>query len=206
VCWPCNSTCLSAWNCSASPGRIRAITGLTVLARDLPVAVGSMCAIATRHGAPIPAQVVGFRDRDTVLMPLADVAGVAPGDAVSNAASLQHVAVGRQMIGRVLDGLGEPLDGKGPFAVEAHYPVMASAPAALTRERIDRPLGTGIRALDALHALGQRPADGYLRRNGRGQECAAGHAGPQRDGRRERRCPGRRTWPRSEGFHRTRPG
>jgi flagellum-specific ATP synthase len=155
-------------------GRIRAITGLTVLARDLPVAVGSMCAIATRHGAPIPAQVVGFRDRDTVLMPLADVAGVAPGDAVSNAASLQHVAVGRQMIGRVLDGLGEPLDGKGPFAVEAHYPVMASAPAALTRERIDRPLGTGIRALDALHALGKGQRMGIFAGTGVGKSVLLG--------------------------------
>ncbi|MCB9851321.1 MAG: FliI/YscN family ATPase [Phycisphaerales bacterium] len=155
-------------------GRVTAVTGLTVLAEHLPVSVGSMCEIVPRHGAPIAAQAVGFQDSRTVLMPLSEVIGVSTGDRVRSSASLQHVPVGRQMIGRVLDGLGRPIDERGAFAVEAHYPVIASAPAALSRTSIDEPMATGVRSIDAMHTLGKGQRLGVFAGTGVGKSVLMG--------------------------------
>ena len=95
--------------------------------------------------------MVGFEGQRSILMTLRDPQGVAAGDRVRSAANLQFVPVGRRLLGRVIDGLGQPIDGKGPVVVESHNPVYREAPQALTRRPVEDPLYTGIRAIDAMH-------------------------------------------------------
>jgi flagellum-specific ATP synthase len=155
-------------------GRVSGVTGLTLIADNLRVPVGAMCAIEPQHAPPLEAQVVGFRGAQTVLMPLGEPLGVARGDRVVSRSALQYVPVGRQMIGRVLDGRGRPVDDKPPFAIEAHYPVMAPAPAPLARARIDAGLGTGIRSVDALLTVGRGQRMGIFAGTGVGKSVMMG--------------------------------
>jgi len=155
-------------------GKVVAVTGLTVLAEHLPSAVGTMCVLLPRRGEEIAAQVVGFQDGRTVLMPLCEPQGVSPGDRVRSSAGLQHVAVGRHMVGRILDGLGRTIDGKPPFAIEGHYPVMRTAPAALSRRSIDAALSTGIRSIDGLHTVGKGQRMGIFAGTGVGKSVLLG--------------------------------
>ena len=99
-------------------GRLNAVTGLTMTAMGLPAEVGSICSIHPRRAEPVMAQVVGFRDRCAILMPLNEPHGVAAGDRVTTESTADQLPVGRQMMGRVLDGFGRCIDGKGGFAVE----------------------------------------------------------------------------------------
>ena len=135
-------------------GRIAAVTGLTVVAEGLPLPVGALCRIEPGGAEPMAAQVVGVQGRRAILMTLREPLGVAVGDRVTSTLGLQHVPVGRQMLGSVLDGLGRPISGRTDFAVEAHYPVYRDAPPALTRTPITQALPTGIRAVDAMHTVG----------------------------------------------------
>ena len=94
-------------------GRVADLTGLTVAVNDFPVPAGSVCRIERRTGSPIPAQVIGFRERQALLMPLADPLGVARGDRVVCVASEARVPVSEALLGRVVNGMGELSDG-GP--------------------------------------------------------------------------------------------
>ncbi|HNQ22328.1 MAG TPA: FliI/YscN family ATPase [Phycisphaerae bacterium] len=155
-------------------GRVVQVTGLTVVAEGLPLPVGSFCTITRAHAESIPAQVVAFQAGRTVLMTLQEPQGVGAGDCVRSAAALQFVPVGRQMLGRVVDGLGRPIDGHGAFNVEAHLPVYREAPQALARRPIDRPLSTGIRAIDALHTVGGGQRLGIFAGTGVGKSVLLG--------------------------------
>jgi flagellum-specific ATP synthase len=162
-------------------GRVVEVTGLTVIAEGLPVPLGAMCAIRARGGATVLAQVVGFRATGlpasptaTVLMPLSQPLGVAEGDAVTSSGALQSVAVGRQMLGRVLNGLGQAIDDHPPFRVEGHYPVHADPPGPLERRPIEQALGTGIRALDAMNTVGAGQRMGIFAGTGVGKSVLMG--------------------------------
>ena len=155
-------------------GRVVEVTGLTVLAEGLRLPVGSMCEIIRTHDESIAAQIVGVRGSHAVLMTLRDPKGVSQGDAVRSAASLQHVPVGRQMLGSVLDGLGRPIGGRTDFAVEAHYPVFREAPRALDRSPIERPLATGVRSIDAFTTIGIGQRMGIFAGTGVGKSVLLG--------------------------------
>jgi flagellum-specific ATP synthase len=107
-------------------------------------------------------------------MPLSSTQGITRGDGVSSSAALQFVPVGRQMTGRVFDGLGRPIDDAGPLTCEAHYPVLSDAPAPLARGRIERPLATGIRSIDALNTVGKGQRVGMFAGTGVGKSVLMG--------------------------------
>ena len=155
-------------------GRVSDVLGLSVIAEGLPIPVGAMCAIETRSGQCIPAQAVGTRGDRTILMTLRDPAGLSVRDRVTSRAGLQFVPVGRGMLGAVLNGLGEPIGGNTAYLAEAHYPVFADPPHALTRKSIDRPLPTGIRAIDALHTFGGGQRMGIFAGTGVGKSVLLG--------------------------------
>jgi FliI/YscN family ATPase len=155
-------------------GRVSEVTGLTVVARSLPVSVGSMCRVEPAGRDPIDAQVVGFSGDRTILMPLCEPMGVGEGDAVVSTAAMQHVAVGRRMLGRVLDGMGRPIDGQDPFIVEAQYPVHADPPAPLSRTPIDQALPTGVRAIDLMLTIGGGQRVGVFAGTGVGKSVLMG--------------------------------
>lgn len=135
-------------------GQVADITGLTVSVTGLPAPIGSLCRIRRRSGGSVEAQVVGFRDDRTVLMPLRDTLGVARGDDVLALPSQASVGVCDQLVGRVVDGMGRVIDDGPEVHSRAYYPLYRDAPRALDRPRIREPLATGIRGMDALLTAG----------------------------------------------------
>src|SRR6185437_7966438 len=104
-------------------GKVSKLIGLTIESRGPAVTVGDVCKIESPDVEPILAEVVGFRDNNVLLMPLGELGSIGPGlDVVATGSSLQ-IPVGPQLLGRIVDGLGQPIDGKGPLECQDHYSV-----------------------------------------------------------------------------------
>jgi FliI/YscN family ATPase len=139
-------------------GRVQGVSGLTVEASDLPVPVGSLCRIQSFGGKTTMAEVIGFAHDRTLLMPLAATGGVARGDRIESVAAAPRIWCSTQLLGRVLNGFGEPMDDKGPLLLSESRRIDGRGVAPLSRQNIREPISTSIRAIDALHTcgLGQR--------------------------------------------------
>lgn len=135
-------------------GQISALTGLTVEAVDFAAPVGAQCRIVTRNGSVIPAEVIGFRAEATVLMPLAEMVGIACGDSITCDRAEPDVPIGCNLLGRVIDSAGRTIDGRGPALCQTRRSTTNDPVTPLERIRIDTPLGTGIRAIDSLMTCG----------------------------------------------------
>jgi flagellum-specific ATP synthase len=135
-------------------GQIASVHGLTVTAAGLPVPVGARCVIETRSDGRVEAEVVGLRDQRAILSVLGDATGLAPGDPVTCLSGVPRVPVGFDLLGRVINGHGEPIDGRPEPVLNVRYPLYADPPAAMKRRPIDKPLPLGIRALDGLLTAG----------------------------------------------------
>lgn len=155
-------------------GRVSEVTGLTIGVSGFPASVGSMCRVARRLGEPIDAQVVGFRGDQALLMPLEDARGVSKGDPVTSALSSQRVPVGDALLGRVLNGMGRPIDAGPPLQCDEQYPLYAPAPEAMSRRPIDAALGTGVRAIDGLLTPGRGQRLGIFAGTGIGKSILLG--------------------------------
>jgi flagellum-specific ATP synthase len=139
-------------------GQIHGISGLTLEAAELPLPVGSLCRISSFGGKSSLAEVIGFRQDHTLLMPLSPVAGVARGDRVENVASSPRIACSESLLGRVLNGFGQAIDGGQPTVFSETRRIDAPSVAALDRQNIHEPITTSVRAIDGLLTcgLGQR--------------------------------------------------
>ncbi len=155
-------------------GRVVEVTGLSLVAEGLSIPVGSMCVVRCRNAESIAAQVIAARSDRVTLMTLRDPVGMSVGDPVVSTAGMQHVPVGRQMLGCILDGLGRRIGGGAEYIVEAHYPVYADAPSALTRSPITTALPTGIRSFDAMHTIGGGQRLGIFAGTGVGKSVLIG--------------------------------
>ena len=132
-------------------GRVTRIIGTVIEATGLNLAVGERCSVEP-GGEPILAEVVGFHERGLLLMPFGDVTGIPPGTLVRSIGRKPAVGVSDALAGRVLDGLGRPIDGLGPIVPRDHYPLNCRAPNPLERKRVTEVLSTGVRAIDPLSA------------------------------------------------------
>jgi FliI/YscN family ATPase len=155
-------------------GRVREVIGLVVEAEGLALPVGAACEIRPAGAAAVPAEVVGFRQDVTLLMPLGELAGVRHGDPVVCTAQVQRVPVGRALLGRVIDSQGRPLDGGPPILPERRAPLHRRAPDPMGRERIQQPLATGVRAIDALMTCGKGQRLGLFAGSGVGKSTLMG--------------------------------
>jgi len=155
-------------------GRLSRITGLVAEARGLRAAVGEICSVVRRDGPTLPAEVVGFQDGRCLLMPLGELAGVAPGDPVRPGGRCLQIAVGPALLGRVLGPLGQPLDGREPPHGADRVPVWRPAPPAMARRRILTPLATGVRAIDGLLTCGRGQRVGIFAGSGVGKSTLLG--------------------------------
>jgi flagellum-specific ATP synthase len=142
----------------APRGKVRKVVGLVIEASAPPAAVGDLCRIEVARGAPALAEVVGFRDGCLLLMPLGEMEGVAPGGAVAPLGRPLAVPVGAGLLGRVVDALGRPMDGRGGTGPTVAVPTRRPPPDPLARRRVAEPLPTGVRAIDGplTVGLGQR--------------------------------------------------
>jgi FliI/YscN family ATPase len=139
-------------------GSVQSISGLTIEATDLALPLGSMCKISSLGGRKSFAEVIGFQGERTLLMPLSAPTGVARGDRVENISAAPRVWCSEQLLGRVLNGFGEPIDGKGPLPLSESRRIDGKSVGVLDRANIRAPIATSIRAIDGLHTcgLGQR--------------------------------------------------
>ena len=157
----------------SAQGRVSKIVGLMVEAAGPRASVGEYCHIITRNGRELPAEVVGFRDSTTLLMPLGELEGIAPGDRVLPQSQKLTVPVGSGLLGRILDGLGHPLDGR-PLLTETAYPLQNKPPNALLRPRIRDTLSVGVRAIDGILTIGRGQRMGIFAGSGVGKSILLG--------------------------------
>jgi len=136
-------------------GTVTEVTGLLIVSRGPWLPVGGVCHIYPVSGArPMLAEVVGFRDERILLMPLSDLRGIGPGSQVVALTKEAHLPVSEKLLGRVLDGLGRPLDGKGVVAAHS-YPIYSAHSNPLDRQEIHEPIDLGIRAINGLLTCGK---------------------------------------------------
>lgn len=156
-------------------GAVMDVRGLAIHAAALPVPVGSMVTVHTRLGAEVRGEVVGFDGEETVVMPLSSSAGVARGDWIVAQHAVSAVRVGETLLGRVINGLGEPMDGKGPIADAVWRPLDPPPLDPLKRRLIEEPLATGVRAIDGITPLGQGQRIGIFAAPGVGKSTLLAH-------------------------------
>ena len=152
-------------------GKVTQVIGLVIESKGPNVSLGELCYIKSRftNVEPIPAEVVGFREGLVLLMPIGEMQGIGPGCEVVSAQKTLQVKVGPQLLGRVLDGLGNPMDGKGPILSKIEYPLHAEPPDPLERPRIHDSLYVGVRAIDGLITLGSGQRIGIMAGSGVGK-------------------------------------
>src|SRR6201991_213568 len=156
-------------------GRVVDLIGLILEATGLEAEVGEVCTIETGRGRPsVPAEVVGFRAGRTLLMALGDAAGIGPGARVTASGQPLAVNVSDALLGRALDGLGRPLDGKGPTPDTQWRPAEAAPPDPLSRPRIEDRVSLGVRALDAMVPCGRGQRLGIFAGSGVGKSSLLG--------------------------------
>ena len=138
-------------------GLVGDVIGLIIEATGIEAEIGELCMVGDgRREPPVPTEVVGFRAGRTLLMPLGELGGIGPGTPVVPTGSPFRVEVGEELRGRVIDGLGQPLDGRGKPEADELRSTMASPPDAFTRPRITERVGLGVRALDTALIPGGR--------------------------------------------------
>jgi flagellum-specific ATP synthase len=155
-------------------GRVLAIRGNSIVASGFPAPVSSLCKIQRRTDQPLICEVIGFDGGATLLAPLAVIEGVNQGDPVELARTFRSVSVSDDLIGRVLDALGEPIDDFGRVAPGARAPIESPAVPALDRPPIQDVLPTGVRAIDAFLTLGQGQRVGIFAASGVGKSTLLG--------------------------------
>ncbi len=156
-------------------GKVTQIIGLLIESQGPLVQLGELCTIHPRSlTEPVPAEVVGFRHDRVLLMPLGEMQGIGPGCEVRAAHKMCSIKVGTQLLGRIIDGLGNPLDDKGPILSEWEYPLQAPPPSPLSRPRIYDPLSVGVRAIDGMLTLGRGQRVGIMAGSGVGKSTLLG--------------------------------
>lgn len=156
-------------------GRISQIVGLTVEAVGITANIGDLCRIYTdKSSENMLAEVVGFKDNKVLLMPFGDLSGVGPNSYVVSDDCTFKVPVSKDLCGRVLDGLGNPMDGKGPIEPEGFYSIMNKPPNPMERRRITQNLPLGIKAVDSMLTIGKGQRVGIFAGSGVGKSTLLG--------------------------------
>ena len=154
-------------------GKVTQVVGLTIESQGPDVSIGSTCYIKSPSG-DILAEVVGFKGNKILLMPLGDIGGVRPGAIVLASDTPITVNISYDLLGRVLDGIGKPLDGKPPVTNGKDFPVVNSPPNPLDRNRIRTPLALGVKVLDGLLTIGKGQRVGIFAGSGVGKSTLMG--------------------------------
>lgn len=156
-------------------GRVAQAVGLVVEGYAPMTTVGELCHITREDGGgPIPAEVVGFRGDRVLFMPLGEMHGIGPGSRITMTGQVANLPVGPALLGRILDGRGDPLDGMGAIAATERYPLYASAPNPLQRARLSAPLDLGIRAINGFLTCGRGQKMGIFSGSGVGKSVLLG--------------------------------
>jgi len=156
-------------------GKVSEIIGLMVEGNGPAASIGEVCGIVPVNGdAPVEAEVVGFKNGRVLLMPLESIQGLGPGCKILSMSHKAGIGVGKGLLGRVINGLGNPIDNKGPIHFEDEYPIYAEPINPLDRGRIKYPMDLGIRALNGLFTCGKGQRMGIFAGSGVGKSVLMG--------------------------------
>ncbi|MEK6560440.1 MAG: flagellar protein export ATPase FliI [Nitrospirota bacterium] len=156
-------------------GKVTQIVGLIIEGHGPGSSIGELCDIYPRGEAPVvEAEVVGFKGEKIQLMPLGDTRGLSPGSKIMAKRHRAYVRVGDNILGRILDGLGNPIDGKGDIIERVLYPIYNAPLNPLDRRRIEKPLDLGIKAINSLLTCGQGQRLGIFAGSGVGKSVLLG--------------------------------
>lgn len=170
-------TTLTAFRGGRLTGKVRQVIGLVMEVSGIRPFIGEICVVKTAEGGNVAAEVVGFRDHCTLLMPLGDIRGISPGCPVQPTGSSFTIRVGEALLGKVLDGLGCLLDSGRPVFLPGEgveYSVDNRPPNPLERRPIVAPLFTGVKAIDALLTCGEGQRVGIFSGSGVGKSTLLG--------------------------------
>jgi len=155
-------------------GKISEIIGLVVEGHGPAVSIGEVCTIRSGPEATVHAEVVGFRQGKVLLMPLEGMQGLSPGCQIQTLGCKASVRVGNSLLGRVIDGLGNPIDEGGAIAGTASYPLYADPINPLKRGRIREPIDLGVRVINGLFTCGRGQRLGIFAGSGVGKSVLLG--------------------------------
>jgi len=156
-------------------GRVTRVVGLVIEATGIDVGVGELCRVTSlTDDRSVLAEVVGFKEDNVILMPLGELDGLHAGSFVQPLGRSFGVDVGPALLGRVLNGLGHPIDDKGPMEFAERVPLTAEPPNPLDRRMIDEPLETGVRAIDGMLTIGRGQRVGIFAGSGVGKSTLLG--------------------------------
>jgi ATP synthase in type III secretion protein N len=156
-------------------GRITEVVGMLIKAVIPEVKMGEVCLIK-REGEPLMAEVIGFTKEEVFLSPLGEMTGIGPASEVIPMRMPLHIKVGPELLGRVLNGRGEPLDTdeKGPLHAKQSYSIMRAPPDPLKRMLVEEPIHTGVRAIDGVLTTGKGQRMGIFAGAGVGKSTLLG--------------------------------
>ena len=155
-------------------GFVVRVSGLTVESTGPIVGLGELCSIHIRDDRRVLAEVVGFQNDHLILLPLEHIEGISPGDVVTARFTPRHIILSDSALGRVVNGLGEPIDNKGPLTGMDKKALDASSPPPLSRGKITSPLALGIRSIDGLLTCGKGQRIGIFSGSGVGKSVLLG--------------------------------
>lgn len=156
-------------------GKVTKVVGYIIEAQGTSSRLGSVCEIYPQGSdSCMRAEVLGFRDNTVLMMPLEDVRGIGPGSLVVGREQQATIPVGDNLLGRIIDGLGNPIDGKGPLKGHREYPLYATPINPMARRRIAAPLDLGVRALNGLLTTGCGQRMGIFAGSGVGKSVLLG--------------------------------
>jgi flagellum-specific ATP synthase len=155
-------------------GSVVRVSGLTVESNGPVLGLGELCGIHLRDDRRVLAEVVGFREDRLILLPLEHIEGISPGDTVTSRTTPRYITLSESILGRVVNGLGKPIDDKGPLRGKDKKPLDASSPPALSRGKITKPLALGIRSIDGLLTCGKGQRIGIFSGSGVGKSVLLG--------------------------------
>jgi flagellum-specific ATP synthase len=155
-------------------GFVVRVSGQMVESTGPTIGVGELCSIRIRDGRRVMAEVVGFQNDHLILLPLEHIEGISPGDTVTARTTPRHITLSESILGRVLNGLGEPIDNKGPLLGTDKKALDANSPAPLSRKKITNHLALGIRSIDGVLTCGKGQRIGIFSGSGVGKSVLLG--------------------------------
>ena len=155
-------------------GYVVKVSGLTVESAGPVAGLGELCGIHLRDGRRVLAEVIGFQKEHIILLPLEQIEGISSGDTVTSRTTPRYITLSSNVLGRVLNGLGEPLDNKGPLAGTEKKTLDATGPPPMSRGKISKPLSLGIRSIDGMLTCGRGQRIGIFSGSGVGKSVLLG--------------------------------
>jgi len=155
-------------------GKIVKVAGIVAEANGPGLSVGSLCDIINSEGRNIKAEVIGFNDKRVIVMPFGEMRGIEPGSRIVDISKRPVVKVGEAYLGRIIDGLGRPIDNKGPIRSEGEYPIYGNVLNPLKREIIHETIDVGVCSINALQTLGKGQRIAIMAGSGVGKSVLMG--------------------------------